>query len=60
MPSGECTPPDGWQPLTASDEQLTLYDFPPRPTDPDELAQWNDDYSNFQGFYDDPLCTRAT
>ena len=34
------TPPAGFDPLTASDAELALYDFPARPTDATDLADW--------------------
>jgi hypothetical protein len=33
-------PPLGWAPLTASDDELALFGFPPRPTDPADLSAW--------------------
>jgi hypothetical protein len=33
-------PPARWDPLTASDAELNYYNFPPRPTDPQELERW--------------------
>lgn len=38
-------PPEGFHPLTASDEALEIYGFPPRPSDPDELAKWTENMS---------------
>lgn len=34
-------PPDGWNPLTATDAELAYYNYPPRPqNDPAALEQW--------------------
>jgi hypothetical protein len=33
-------PPEGFSPLTATDEELARYCFPPRPTDEAQLKQW--------------------
>lgn len=38
-------PPDGFHPLTATDEALETYGFPPRPSDPDELSKWIENMS---------------
>ncbi len=38
-------PPKGFHPLTASDEDLETYGFPPRPSDPDELEKWAESMS---------------
>jgi len=38
----QIVPPAGWKPLTATDQELKAYDFPPRPTDPADLAHWTD------------------
>lgn len=35
-------PPRGWDPLTATAEQLHTYNIPPRPTDPAQLQAWVD------------------
>ncbi|KEO81885.1 hypothetical protein [Tumebacillus flagellatus] len=39
-------PPHGWNPLTASDEELNFYNFPPRPHDPADLKDWERIVSN--------------
>jgi hypothetical protein len=44
----EPVPPAGFQPLQATDEQLALYGFPARPTDPDALAAWTSLLSAYQ------------
>jgi len=41
-------PPAGFQPLTASADQLTEYGFPGRPSDPDALAAWEAAMSAYQ------------
>ena len=33
-------PPSGWNALTASDEELAKYNYPPRPTDAKDLSDW--------------------
>ena len=33
-------PPEGFSPLTATDEELARYCFPPIPTDEAQLKQW--------------------
>lgn len=33
-------PPSGWDALTASDEELAKYNYPPRPTDAQDLSEW--------------------
>jgi hypothetical protein len=40
-------PPIGFNPLSASTDQLASYGFPPRPTTPNELALWMKMGSNF-------------
>lgn len=39
-------PPAGFNPLAASSAQLAEYEFPPRPTDPEDLAAWVSDMTN--------------
>lgn len=36
----ETTPPPGFSPLTASDQELSRYGFPVRPSSPADLADW--------------------
>jgi hypothetical protein len=43
----EVVPPPGWSPLTATDQELRTYLFPPRPTDPAALAQWHDSFARY-------------
>lgn len=38
----EIVPPPNWRPLTATDHELKIYGFPPRPTDAAALKRWND------------------
>jgi hypothetical protein len=47
----QAIPPAGWSPLTASDDDLALYGFPPRPSDAVGLADWQAEFSsvNFSG-----------
>jgi hypothetical protein len=42
-------PPASFDPSTATDAQLDEYGFPPRPTDPDALSQWNTEMNGYQG-----------
>lgn len=35
-------PPRGWDPLTATPDELNAYNIPPRPTDPDGLISWTE------------------
>jgi hypothetical protein len=42
-------PPAGFDPSTATAAQLNEYAFPPRPTDPAALAQWQTEMSNWKG-----------
>ena len=37
----EVVPPANFDPASASDSELSVYGFPPRPTDPAALAKWN-------------------
>ncbi len=39
-------PPAGWSPLAASDEDLEMYGFRPRPSDSAGLADWQDEFSS--------------
>lgn len=41
-------PPDGFDPLTASDETLATYGFPERPEDPAELSEWTENMSCYE------------
>lgn len=43
-------PPNSWNPLTATDEELSFYGLPPRPTEADELALWTDEFQHYSGF----------
>jgi hypothetical protein len=42
-------PPAGFDPATASAAQLDEYGFPPRPTDPGALSQWQTEMNNWKG-----------
>lgn len=33
-------PASGWNPFTASDDEIKYYRYPKRPTDPDKLSKW--------------------
>lgn len=52
-------PPEGFQPLQASDAELDLYGFPPRPSDSDALTDWDSTYSDFGGFYVTVPCSQS-
>lgn len=59
-------PPAGFDPATASDEQLAEYHLPARPTDPTAQSQWNSSVGRAsfaappQTIYDDPGVKGAT
>jgi hypothetical protein len=42
-------PPEGFNPVKASDEALATYGFPPRPTEATELAEWEKNMSLYKG-----------
>jgi hypothetical protein len=42
-------PPAGFRPESASAAELDEYGFPPRPTDPTQLARWQDEMSGWTG-----------
>jgi hypothetical protein len=52
LPDGETirvvTPPPGFDPLTADDATLAAYDFPARPSDLDDLADWTSAMADFE------------
>ncbi|WP_152559314.1 hypothetical protein [Tumebacillus flagellatus] len=35
-------PPQGWNPLTATDAELNFYNYPPRPRNQEAMAQWTE------------------
>lgn len=41
-------PPEGFDPITATDEELERYCFPPRPTDKAQLKQWEKQMKNYK------------
>lgn len=41
-------PPDGFDPITASDEALETYGFPPRPENLQDLADWTETMSYYE------------
>lgn len=49
-PGAPLVPPPGFDPVTASDEQLACYGLPPRPSGGDALAQWNDRMSHVRRY----------
>lgn len=40
-------PPEGFNPVTATDEQLERYGFPARPLQEDKLLEWNEQMSHY-------------
>jgi Peptidase A4 family len=44
-------PPDGFDPLTASQDDLARHGFPPRPDDPHLLARFQHQYNRIKGRY---------
>jgi hypothetical protein len=48
------SPPEGFNPLTASDNELATYGFPQRPTDQELLSQWTDAMSHAK-YYIKPI-----
>ena len=50
-------PPASFDPLTANDEELELYAFPPRPTDSESLDEWTEEMQAYQGTAVSDLCT---
>ena len=42
-------PPDGFNPVDASDEDLATYGFPPRPSNEADLIAWKKDMSYYKG-----------
>ena len=52
----QVVPAPGWSPVLASDEELEAYGFPPRPPDPDALAQWTADYSHWKAAAQPGMC----
>ena len=41
-------PPEGFNPLTASDEDLKKYCFPPRPSEKSELQNWENNLKHYK------------
>jgi hypothetical protein len=41
-------PPEGFNPLTASGEELEEYAIPPRPADPESLGEWEEEMMEYQ------------
>lgn len=44
------TPPSSFDPLTASPDSLKKYGFPEKPSDPNELATWNEHMKHAKNF----------
>ncbi len=44
-------PPEGWNPLTASEDELKYYKYPSKPVDSDKLKEWKK--AVMGGWYDD-------
>lgn len=53
-------PPTGFSPVDASDADLALYGFPPRPTDPDALATWTKVMATYKTTVTPDLCWDST
>ncbi len=49
-------PPAGWRPTTATDAQLAIYGFVPRPKSGAARARWMADYSRYTRSVPPPLC----
>lgn len=49
-------PPSGWNPITATDAELTYYGLPPRPSDSDALAAWKAEWNDYTGFAGTGVC----
>jgi hypothetical protein len=50
-------PPAGWNPLTATDQELRTYGLRPRPTDAAGLAAWRAHYAHYKGTVTPSFCT---
>lgn len=50
-------PPPSWRPLHATDAQLALYGFQPRPTDPALMADWEKAATAFRSAGDPGYCS---
>ena len=44
-------PPESWNPLTASDDELKYYKYPPKPIESDKLIEWKKTVTG--GWYDE-------
>ena len=51
-------PPAGFDPLTASDEELEKYCFPPRPEDKNDLTDWEYEMSFYRSMPEPELIPR--
>ena len=49
-------PPNGFNPLTATESQLTEYGFPLKPTDPTALKQWESLMASYTGTPTPAMC----
>lgn len=52
-------PPASWNPLTATDQELSFYGLPPRPTDAADLNSWTYEFRHYSGFGDPQYCPPA-
>jgi hypothetical protein len=52
----EVVPPPSWRPLTATDQELDTYGFPPRPKDADGLAGWTATMSGWKSAGKPQMC----
>ena len=55
----EVTPPTGWTPIKATDQELRTYGFPPRPTTAQALSTWTADLSTWRGAGAPGMCETA-
>lgn len=42
-------PPTSFNPVTAADDELATFNYPPRPTDPAQMARWTADALDYKG-----------
>lgn len=50
-------PPDGWEPLSATDRELEVFAIPPRPSDPGGLQDWTDIWSHYRNTGNTDFCS---
>jgi hypothetical protein len=52
--------PEGWSPINATDKELDVFGLPPRPTDPQALADWKADWANVKDSAPPGMCQSTT